>query len=119
MTVRETLLGPPTTDPTGPLFLALAGAARLFPGEQPDQGVSPNTVYRWGTRGIRLPDGRVLKLRLWRIGRKWVTTRAALAEFIDGQQPSGATEPLSTPRTPSHRIRACEAASEELRAVGV
>src|SRR5262245_31120567 len=71
-------------------FRSLAAAARLFPGERPGRGVSPGTVYRWGTRGLPLPGGRVVKLRVGRVGRKFVTTPRAIAEFVEAQQPGGA-----------------------------
>jgi len=69
-------------------YLALAVATRVFPGERPGQNVSPNTVYRWGTKGLPLPDGRVVRLRIWRLGRKYVTTPEAIADFVVAQQPS-------------------------------
>jgi len=95
MTARELLLGRLTRAIEADPFISLSVAARLLPGEQPGKGVSPSTVYRWGTRGLPLPDGRVVKLAIWRIGRKWVTTRGALAEFIEAQQP-GINEPATS-----------------------
>src|SRR5262245_48888689 len=103
MSIRESLLKHLSTE-TDP-FISLSAAAKLLPGERPNAGVSPATVYRWGTKGLDLPDGRVLKLAIWRVGRKWVTTRAALAEFIEAQQPQ-AEEPLFFPRNQSQRRKA-------------
>ena len=88
MTMHEQLLHRLTRDVRADPFISLTTAAALLPGEQPGKGVSPSTVYRWGTRGLPLSDGRVVKLAVWRIGRKWVTTRGALADFIEAQQPS-------------------------------
>ena len=86
MNTRE-LLQRLTRDIESDPFLSLSFAANLLPGERPGRGVSPATIYRWGTKGLPLPDGRVVKLAIWRIGRKWVTTRGALARFIAAQQP--------------------------------
>jgi hypothetical protein len=36
-------------------------------------------------------------LAIWRVGRKWVTTEEALADFIDAQQPNS-DGPLPPPR---------------------
>lgn len=102
------------TDP----LMSLATAANLVPGEQPGRGVSPSTVFRWGMHGVSLPDGRRVKLRMWRVGRKWLTTRGALAEFIEAQQPEERSA-STTPRPPAQRRRASEAAAGELRDAGV
>ncbi len=81
MNVRDLL-----TRPENVPFLTLTAAARLLPGEGTGKGVSPSTIYRWGTKGLPLPGGRVVRLVMWRVGRKWVTSREALADFIDAQQ---------------------------------
>lgn len=47
--------------------------------------VSPEMIWRWRSRGIRLPDGSVVKLRCRRCGRRWFTTEAAVQEFIERQ----------------------------------
>jgi hypothetical protein len=111
---RHTLTRAIESDP----FISLSAAAKLLPGERPGRSVSPSTVYRWASKGLPLPDGRVIKLAVWRIGRKWVTSRGALAEFIEAQQP-GTNEPLATPRTPTQRERASNAAARELDGEGV
>jgi hypothetical protein len=100
MTAREALLHDP--------FISLATAGTLLPGERPGVGVSTSTIYRWGTEGLTLPDGRVVKLAIWRLGRKWVTTRGALADFIEAQQPGiGATPPPAT--TPAGHVNPANA----------
>lgn len=118
MTTRD-LLAQTLLKGAGPgPFVSLAAAAKLFPGERPGESISPSTVYRWGTKGLPLPDGRVVRLAILRVGRKWVTTPAALAAFIEDQQPSH-DEPLPVPRTPAQRRRASEAAARELDNSGV
>ena len=97
-------------------MITLSAAARLFPGEG-KKGVSPTSVYRWGRRGLPLADGRVIKLKMWRIGRKWVTTRSALAEFIELQQPDVADQDVF-PRTASQRRNASDQASRALEDEG-
>jgi hypothetical protein len=97
MSVRQLLHGALSKSAEPVAFISLSSAARLFPGERAGRSISPSTVYRWATRGLPLPDGRVVKLAIWRVGRKWVTTEESLADFIDAQQPN-ADGPLPPPR---------------------
>ena len=72
----------PNVAPTSTADVGLA--AELFErvlGKRP----SPEMLWRWRTRGIRLPDGTVVKLSCRRCGRRWFTTEAAVREFIDRQ----------------------------------
>lgn len=73
-------------------FISLAAAGGLLPGARPGAGVSASTVYRWATQGLPGPGGEVVRLAAWRLGRKWVTTRGALVEFIAAQQPDGSCD---------------------------
>ena len=69
--------GPNEESPPGPAVDLLERAL----GQRP----SPEMVWRWRTRGIRLPDGSTAKLACRRCGRKWFTTEAAVKDLIDLQ----------------------------------
>jgi hypothetical protein len=99
-------------------LISLAAAAKLLPGEHSGKGVSPATVYRWGTRGLPLSGGQVIKLAMWRIGRKWVTTRGALANFVAAQQPDVMDRDVY-PRSASQRRKSSEIASRQLAEKGI
>ncbi|MCA9136902.1 MAG: DUF1580 domain-containing protein [Planctomycetales bacterium] len=61
-------------------MLSLGQAAREFPG-----GVHPATVYRWQQRGVK-----GVRLETYRIGAKLVTSKQAIARFLDAlQSPAG------------------------------
>lgn len=97
-------------------YLSLSQAAKAVPkidGKRP----ATSTIFRWmkdGIRGVRLEH--------WRIGRRIVTTEAALAEFFKAtaEAPARNTprEPRTT-RTPKQRERDIDAAMARLEARGL
>lgn len=52
--------------------LTLSEAARIFPGHP-----HPNTLRRWHKRGFK-----GVKLQFWRVGKRWVTNRDAIQQFL-------------------------------------
>lgn len=90
--------------------IELAGGARL----------APSTLFRWYRDGVKCPDGRVVKLRAVRCGRRLLSTDAWLVEFLDAQS-DVADEPAVGPtvRSPAARRRASNRAAAELAARGV
>lgn len=77
------------------------------------------TLTRWILRGIKIHD-RVIRLRAWRIGKKWHTTADAVKEFIDattGTFPDD-TAGGTKPRSPTQRQRDSEKAEAELIRMG-
>jgi hypothetical protein len=100
--------------------LSLSAAARLFPGRR-GATVNPSTVFRWVTRGTRLPNGDVVRLDAVRVGGRWLTSRAAVARMIaaltTGADPlSGG--PVQPVRTPTDRQKAAARAAEQLKRMG-
>jgi hypothetical protein len=100
--------------------LPLAAAARLVPAGRGGKKTHLSTLVRWITQGVRLPDGKVVRLEAVRLGSRWVTSREALQRFaealtpqLDGQASEAAT------RAPSARQRASERAAAELEKVGI
>ena len=57
-------------------YITFGQAAKLLP-NRPHCG----TVWRWATRGIKAPDGSVVKLQSVRYGRSMYTTVEWLADF--------------------------------------
>ena len=86
-------------------LLTLKEASEFLPGK-----VAANTLRRWSTEGI---GG--IKLKAWRLGRCYFTSREALEEFVCARSASvngTAATPVKRVDTPSHR--AAEAALDDL-----
>ena len=82
-------------------------------------GVTRKTVHNWVTHGVRV-RGAVVRLGAIRLGGRWRTSSAALAEFLRAL--GAAAEPPAPPargRTPRQERRAHERAVEELRRAGI
>lgn len=96
--------------------LSLAEAARLVPAFRPGKPTHASTVWRWAAKGVRLPDGQLVKLEVVRLGGRQMTTRGALARFIGAQTPPADADPgpVPAPPTPARRNRRAKWASEEL-----
>src|SRR5688572_28045901 len=62
--------------------LSLSAAGRLFPGHRGGKSVDPSTVFRWVTKGLRTPAGRVVKLAAVRVGGRWLTSNPSVAWFV-------------------------------------
>ena len=71
-------------------------------------------------RGVRLSDGRTLKLRAVRRPGGWMSTDAWVDEFIAALTADRTGEPAEPPaiRTPTARRRDIERAEQELAAAG-
>ena len=94
-------------------------AARLLPSTRAGRPVNAATVWRWSLRGVRLSDGRLLRLGAVRVSGHYVTSLAAIGRFIDAQQDGDPdAEPPPVPRAPGKQRRASEAADAELRRRG-
>jgi hypothetical protein len=97
--------------------LSLSAAGRLFPGHRRNGTVDPSTVFRWVTKGMRTPDGRVVRLEAVRVGGRWLTSRGAVARFVSALTAAADPPPATStpaPRTPAARQKASEAAAREL-----
>ena len=101
-------------------LLSLSQAAARIP---PYRGkrTNPSTIYRWITKGVRRPDGSVIRLESIRIAARRLTTIEAMERFalscsadsLD-KQPSPCNQ-----RTPGQRRRASERAAQDLKKLGV
>lgn len=100
-----------------PVYLSCAQAAPYFPSID-GQRISARTIWRWGRYGIY-----GIRLRLERVGGRFVTTpewiaefRAALAEIPPGRREAAQRE-RAMRRSPARRARAIERANRRAAAI--
>jgi hypothetical protein len=99
------------TSPLSEEVISLSRAARLLPPLRGDSPVSPCTVWRWANHGVRGPDGRVVKLRTFRVGGRTCTSVEALQEFLAALNSEPAPAPVAEPDQ--------EQAEDELDRLGI
>jgi hypothetical protein len=83
------------------------------------RGTHPSTIVRWMVDGIRLSDGRTLKLEHIRVSNRLMTSRAALIRFLAAQQEPCPAPTIGPPRSPAERRRSNARAEAELERRGV
>lgn len=99
--------------------LSPAQTAKRFPSiksRDDETRVNPSTVWRWITRGLKLPDGRRVKLEAVRMGASYLTSEQAILRFIQAQQRDA--DPIVPPRTHKQRTRSAARAGAELERLG-
>jgi hypothetical protein len=75
---------------------------------------APSTVFRWVQRGLPIGNGTRAKLEAVRRGRRWLTSRAAVARFF-ACLPTNSTPTAMRPiRTPAKREAASKVATKLL-----
>lgn len=87
-----------------------------IPGQSRGSKAHVSTLVRHAMIGVRGPSGEQVKLRAVRFGHKWLTTDQWFAEFVAAL--TTGDDSSSSPRTPSARRRAAEAADLELASRG-
>ncbi len=97
--------------------ITLSQAARRLPSNRGGRPVHISCVLRWISNGVRLGDGRIVRLEAARVAGRWLTSEAALQRFIAAQNPGAISAP--TIRTPTQRQRASERAARELEKIGI
>ncbi len=100
--------------------IGCAEAARLFGTFRSGRPCHPATISRWCISGVRVRDGRRVKLEHFRGAGKLMTSKQAIFRYLAIQQEpaeSAQHEKIPIP-TPSERRRSIEAASRELEAAG-
>lgn len=63
-------------------LLSFTAAARSLPHLRGDRPVSPATIWRWTSRGVRARSGTSVRLEFVKIGGATVTSKEALARFF-------------------------------------
>jgi hypothetical protein len=99
--------------------IGAAAAARLLGTFRGGRSTHPSTVTRWMLSGVRLPDGRTLRLEHIRVANRLMTSRPALIRFLAAQQTPASIPDVEPPRSPTVRRRANETAKAELARLGV
>jgi hypothetical protein len=85
-------------------LLTLAQAAKRFPSDSRSGHLDPATLWRWATRGIRLPDGRRLKLETLKLAGRFLTSEQAIERFVQAQNdPPASPVPESKPTSKSKK----------------
>ena len=96
--------------------IGVQSAARLLRAGRGGRPTRPATLTRWISTGAAGPGGGRVKLEAVRVGSRWVTSRGAVARFVEALTPATADGPML--RTPSARRRSSEEAEAELIAAG-
>ena len=65
--------------------IGMGAAAKLVGTFREGKPTSSITVSRWANKGVRLADGRIVKLEAFRLNTRLCTSRAALLRFIRAQ----------------------------------
>ncbi len=76
-----------------------------------------STPTRWCLTGVKLPDGRVLRLEHFRSARRLMTSKPALLRFLASQQIETQNPFPAAPKSPAQQTRDGEAASRELNTI--
>src|SRR5262245_53252899 len=84
-------------DPTTETLRPFAEAARRLPRLRSGRPVSPATLWRWASRGVRARDGQPVRLETIKIGGTTCTSLEALARFfarLSGEGEEGTVTPI-------------------------
>lgn len=100
-------------------LLSLAQAAKLIPPARTGKRCHISTLVRWVIKGAKAPSGEIVRLEAVRLPRGWMTTRAAIEEFIRALTPDLSGDRPKPPRSPAARERALRRAEAELAKVGI
>jgi hypothetical protein len=98
--------------------ISLTRVAAILPRGRGGARPNPATIWRWVVQGIKLPGGGRLYLEAVRMSGRWVTSKKALARFLDAQTPALGEGTLPAPRSPAARRAESERAEKELRKSG-
>lgn len=101
--------------------IGMGAAARLLPSFRGEGRACPSTIWRWISKGHRLPCGEVFHLEAARVAGRWLTSRAAIARFMTVLTDAALPDPPSPPRvkqSEAARLARARAAGERLKAMG-
>jgi hypothetical protein len=103
--------------------IGLHEAAKLYPSFRSNRPTHISTPLRHITKGVKLPNGDVVRLEGARLGGRWTTTVEAVERFMErlttgalGDAPGSPTPPIRTTR---QRRRELERIDRELDAAGI
>lgn len=75
--------------------------------------IHTNTIWRWATKGLKGPNGEVVRLEYGKVGGRNGTTLEALQRFFDRLKGTEVATPL-----PSAQVKRAKRAEEELKKLG-
>lgn len=85
-------------------------------------GVWRQTVARYMLKGVKLPDGRLVKLAHFRRNGRLMTSKAACLRFLKAQQTEDhsydAAQEVKAEAQPSRRLANAKAAGKKLESLG-
>jgi hypothetical protein len=84
-------------DPLTEKLRSFAEAARRLPALRVGKPVSPSTVWRWTTRGVRARDGMLVRLEAIKVGGTCCTSDQALQRFFQALSAELAPGSLTAP----------------------
>lgn len=99
--------------------IGMSQAARLLGTFRGGRACHPSTVVRWCHPGVRLADGRQLRLEHLKVAGRLMTSRPALLRFLAAQQTPDSCPEVEPPRTAAERRRAFADSETDLDALGV
>lgn len=109
---------------SGEKLLSPAAAAKAsnLPGQRGGTCLNGSTIFRHITKGVRAPNGELIRLEAVRMGHRWLTSLEALARFADRLAAASlaAIDSTSSPapvETPKQRRTAADRASREADAI--
>lgn len=73
-----------------------ASLARRFPSHRRDGHITPQCLWRWATRGVRLQDGRTVRLKAIKVAGRFLSSLSAIERFVAAQN-----EPIDGPPLPT------------------
>ena len=80
-------------DPKTESLLSFIEAARRLPSLRKGRPVSPATIWRWATRGVRTRGGVTVRLEILKLGGTCCTSDEALARFFQALSADPTDEP--------------------------
>jgi len=75
-------------------LINIAQATRMIPGRSGDKPLHRATLHRWIAKGVKTPDGRVVRLESGLVGGQRMTSKEALRRFLDAINGNGAAVAL-------------------------
>ena len=74
-------------------LINIAQATRMIPGRSGGKPLHRATLHRWISKGVKTPDGRVVRLESVRVGGQRMTTQEALQRFLGAMSGAGRAVP--------------------------
>ncbi len=105
------------------LALSMSAAGKIVPALRGESSTRPETIWRWCRHGHKLRDGTTIKLECARLAGRWLTSKPALARFLERVTAASSpesTDPTSLAPTPHSAAsgKRCEAAVRKLTSLG-